>query len=498
MPVTHSKPAAGPFAPEAVDLGRLREVLASHGFLGDAVRDAVGARIGADHLRRDLPLYLRRLGALTPINTLIKLLTLGLWVEERAAEAALSPVAVDDLVAARLLERGPQGVRGLVELVVHRDLVLAHDRFEPERRGDLARDHVLGTNAPALLLDCLTVRLPVGDCLDLGCGGGVQSFKAARHCGRVVGVDTNARALAYFELNARLNGITNAVALEGDLFAPVAGRRFGLVVSNPPYVISPDNRYTFMDSGRPGDTICADVVRGVPAHLEEGGYGTVLCNWALREGEDWSAPLRRWVEGSGCDVWLLSSGQEDPLSYAAVWNRGREGAEYGAALDRWRDYYRAEGIAAIGMGAVILRRRSGPNWIRADVLPEDPTSECGEQIVRVFEAEDALAGLQDDDALLARAFRLVDAHRLDQSLRLADGRFVIEQSEIRLQGGFAFRGRVDAATLQLLQRCDGKTPLRVLAGEMERGTDAAEAGRVKGPLAAAVRRMVSMGFLVPE
>jgi hypothetical protein len=152
------------------------------------------------------------------------------------------------------------------------------------------------------------------------------------------------------------------------------------------------------------------------------------------------------------------------------------------------------------MGAVILRRRAGPNWVRADVLPEDPTSACGEQIVRVFEAEDALAHLQDDEALLARAFRLVGEHRLDQSLQLEDGRFVIQQSEIRLQGGFAFRGRVDAATLQLLQRCDGQTPLGVLAEEMARGTKgagAADSGRVKGPLAAAVRRMVSMGFLVP-
>ena len=231
-------------------------------------------------------------------------------------------------MAARLLERGPQGVRALVELVVHRDLVLAHDRYEPERGSDLAPDHVLGTNAPAFLLDCLTVRRPVEACLDLGCGGGVQSFLAARHSGRVVGVDKNPRALAYLELNARLNGVANVEALEGDLFAPVAGQRFGLVVSNPPYVISPDNRYVFMDSGRPGDTICAEVVRGAPAHLEEGGYATVLCNWALREGEDWSAPLRRWVEGLACDAWLLKSGQEDPL----VLRRGLEPRTRGRLL----------------------------------------------------------------------------------------------------------------------------------------------------------------------
>ena len=52
--------------------------------------------------------------------------------------------------------------------------------------------------------------------------------------------------------------------------------------------------------------------------------------------------------------------------------------------------------------------------------------------------------------------------------------------------------------LRLLQRCDGKTPLRALAGEMERGKGAVDAGGVKAPLAAAVRRMVSMGFLAAE
>ena len=126
--------AVGPFVPDAADLQRLREVLDTHGFLGEGVRAAVGARIGAHHLRRDLPLYLRRLEAPTPLNILVKLLSLGLWVEESAARTALSPVGVDDLLAARLLERGPQGVRALVELVVHRDLVLAHDRLRARAR----------------------------------------------------------------------------------------------------------------------------------------------------------------------------------------------------------------------------------------------------------------------------------------------------------------------------------------------------------------------------
>ena len=381
---------------------------------------------------------------------------------------------------------------------VHRDLLLAHDRFDAERGPDLAADHVLGTNAPALLLDGLTVRLPVATTLDLGCGGGVQSFFAARHSERVVAVDKNPRALLFLRLNARLNGITRVETLEGDLFAPVAGRRFGLLVCNPPYVISPDSRYVFMDSGRPEDAMCEEVVRRAPGYLEEGGFATIICNWALRAGEEWSAPLRRWVLGNGCDVWLLRGDQQDPLSYAAVWNRGREAWPYAQALDRWLAYYREAGIEAIGMGAVILRRRSsGANWVRADVLPGDPGEPCHEQILRIFAAEDLLAGLRDDATLLARSFRLVDGHRLEQRLRLREGRYVIEQAEIQLEGGFGFRGTVDPGTLHLLQRCDGRTSLATIVDEVA-ATGGTERAALAGSIAETVRKMVALGFLVPS
>ena len=399
------------------------------------------------------------------------------------------------LLTAGLLERGPEGVRATLELGVHRDLLLAHDRFNPERGPDLRPDHVIGTNAPALLLDALTVRRPVATTLDVGCGGGVQSFFAARHSEEVVAIDKNPRALLFLLLNARLNGVTRVLGLEGDLFAPVAGRRFGLVLCNPPYVISPDSRCVFMDSGRPQDAMCEEVVRRAPGYLEEGGFATILCNWALRAGEEWSAPLRRWVEGNGCDAWLLRGDQQDPLSYAAAWNRSREATPYTNALDRWLAYYREAGIESIGMGAVILRRRSsGPNWVRADVMPTDPGESCHEQILRIFAAEDLLAGLRDDASVLALCFRLVDDHRLEQSLRVREGGYVIEKAEIQLDGGFAFRGTVDPGTLHLLQRCDGRTPLATIVDELE-ATAGTERGALAGPVAETVRKMVGMGFL---
>jgi release factor glutamine methyltransferase len=74
------------------------------------------------------------------------------------------------------------------------------------------------------------------DVLDLGSGGGALAIAAARAGARsVTAVDLSVRSVATTWLNSRLAG-TRVRVRRGDLFAPVGGRRFGLVVSNPPYV----------------------------------------------------------------------------------------------------------------------------------------------------------------------------------------------------------------------------------------------------------------------
>jgi len=491
------QPPSLPLDGEGVDVLRLKGVLEGHGFLGPAVREALGSEIGPAHLRTDLPLYLRRLAAPKPLHTIIKLFSLRQWQQAGEVSAALAPVSVDGLAAAGLLEHGPRGIRARVGLSVHRDVVLAHDAPDPEQPAVLEPDHVLGTNAPAVTLDCLTVRRRVRRTLDLGVGGGVQSLFAARHSDGVVAVDKNPRAIAFARFNARLNGVSGVDFREGDLFAPVAGERFDLIVSNPPYVISPESRYVFQDGGRPGDSLSEEVVRRAPAHLEEGGFATILVNWALREGEEWDAPPRRWVEGSGCDAWLLRGDLQDGLTYAAVWNRGRGPSEYGPAIDRWVEYYRESGIASIGMGAVVLRRRGGGhNWVRTDAMPGDPKTACHEQILRVFAAQDRLSGEPGDAAILARRFRLVEEHLIAQTLRRSGHQYAIADAEIQLTEGLRFRGTVDPYTLHLLQRCDGARTLGEVVEELlARG--GADRDRLTAVVAEAARRLAGLGFLVP-
>jgi SAM-dependent methyltransferase len=481
--------------PDAPGVDRLRDVLVSRGFLQADLDAVLGASFASGHLRSDLPLYQRRLASPTPIHTLLKLFGLYVDVSEDDARAAFAPLGLDEVAAMGLVERRDGLVRSQVGLVTTGDLVLARDRLLHEGAA-LRPDHVIGLNPPAMQLGAITVRRPVRAALDLGCGGGVQALLAARHADRVVAVDVNPRALEFTRFNARVNGITNVECRQGDFFAPVKGERFGLVVCNPPYAISPDARFVFRDSGRPGDAVCEEVVSRIPDHLEEGGFGSVLCNWALHRDEPWSAPPGRWVEGRGCDAWLLGSDSKDPLSYAAGWNRNSDRADYEASIDRWLAYYRERGIEAIGMGAVILRRRAGArNWTRADQLTADPGGRCSEQILRVFAAEDVFSDLSED-ALLDHAFEAGPDHRLHQTLVRRDGEYRVEGAELRLTGGFGFRGVADGSTLELLRRCDGRRPLWAVLGELAElaGTDVKTLTTAAAP---AVRRLVALGFLLP-
>src|SRR5262249_33851605 len=146
-------------------------------------------------------------------------------------------------------------------------------------------DFVLGVSNSSALLAHTVVPVPARHVLDLGTGCGILALLASAQSERVDATDKNARAVAFAAFNARLNGIGNVVCPTGSLFEPVAGRRFDLIVSNPPYVISPRLRYLFADSGVRGDEFCRELIRRAADFLEEGGYCQVMANWAHRAGQ---------------------------------------------------------------------------------------------------------------------------------------------------------------------------------------------------------------------
>ena len=372
-------------------------------------------------------------------------------------------------------------MRPLVRILPFQDLLLASD---PDLPGEKPADFVTGVNPAAWTLAQLTIRRPAATTLDLGTGSGIQALLAARHSGRVTATDVNPRALEYLRLNARLNGVENVEPVEGSWLEPVRGRRFDLIVANPPYVISPEAAHVFKDSGLDADGASRLVVEQLPEHLEEGGVAQVLCNWVHAADEDWRAPLERWVRGRGVDALLLRYETFTPLEYATAWNAslGTDPEAFGAALDRWLAYDARLGIERIAWGHVVLRRRTGRNRVRAVEVPGGPSDGAGRQLERMLAAWDEPLGV---DALPAAILRPVEgAELVRRSLASRDGGWTAGRARVTLAPTLGFAVPLDDDAAAVLAACDGAT---TVAGAIAR------VGATAGAVLPALQRLHRLG-----
>ncbi len=434
---------------------------------------------------------LRKTGSGELVAVLARLFVLGGSVDSGEARRAFDPLDLADLERDGFLAESGGRIRAGVRIAPFEGLFIAHD---PEEGEVVRSDHVLGVGAATRTLASLTVRRPIESALDLGTGSGAQALLASRHAQRVVATDINPRALRYARTNLALNDIHNVDLRKGSLFGAVEGESFDLIVSNPPFVVSPDTAFVYRDAGQSGDTVSETVVQGAAAHLREGGFATIVVSWVHTTDEDWSARPLAWVAKSGCDAWLLRHRTDDPATYAARWNLGlrRNVDEFAGTIERWRSYYVSEGISAITTGAIVLRRRDGETWVRTDEMPLPPGPRASNQIVRVFDAQDALeAGLDTADVPL----ELVDGHKLDQRLEYTGGEYRVAGASIMLDNGIGVAAPVAPHAVHVLFRLDGCADLRTLVRQVVETTGLDRAA-VEADAAATLRRLFELGLAV--
>ncbi len=398
---------------------RLRDALAAADYTYDAVADLIGTTAQAALGRNETTPGLRATTGGSPLETLTRIWLLQATVPAEQAEAAL-PGLVDDLCTEGILERSfsevaarvdlrPYGVdSGSGNLWVASDLTPGLDGG-PQRVGP---DHVLGISPAATSLAELTVRNPVGRALDLGTGCGVQSLHLAEHVEHVVATDVNKRALWFTELNAGLNAIPcgpSALDIrEGSFFEPVADERFDLVVTNPPFVISPatGERLVYRDSGLPGDRVVEHIVKTIPLHLNPGGTGQVLANWAILRDQPWDERLAGWLTPGRCDAWVVQREVLDLPSYVELWlkDAGLHGApDYATRYDTWLSWFEDQGIEAVGFGWINLRASgsSAPD-LRLEEWRWEVEQPLGGENDAHFARVARVRGLTDDALLAAR------------------------------------------------------------------------------------------------
>ncbi len=342
-----------------------------------------------------------------PLAAVVRLWLLAQSIPATELAAALPSVDLGTLAHLGLIEDAPETaaatspmVRAAVDLRPYgwpaareggtdTELWVASDLGAHQRPGVLRHDHVLGIGQASLTLAQSTIRRPAGRALDLGTGCGIQLFHLLGHAKTVVATDISVRALAFTRFNLLLNapalGLSAAdlepgnpharVSLRlGSLLEPVAGELFDLVVSNPPFVITPRHRgessseqFTYRDGGLAGDAIVQSLVRGLPGILNPGGTAQMLGNWEVTADEtdddgsrrEWHARPSQWV-APGSEAWFIQREQLSPGGYAETWlqdaSQGRDSAAYAAAYEDYLLDFASRKVAGIGFGYILLRR----------------------------------------------------------------------------------------------------------------------------------------------
>jgi len=172
-----------------------------------------------------------------------------------------------------------------------RDLVVNRHTLSPRPETELLVEQALQA------LDSATPLV-----LELGTGSGAVALALARERpgARVTATDLYAETLAVARYNAARLQVANVEFLQGDWFEPVAGRRFDLVVSNPPYVAPGDPH--LQEDGLPfepqdalvggddGLQCIRQLAAGAPAHLRPGG--SLWLEHGNRQGESVADILR--------------------------------------------------------------------------------------------------------------------------------------------------------------------------------------------------------------
>ena len=253
---------------------------------------------------------------------------------------------------------------------------MASDLAAHQRPGVLRHDHVLGIGQASTTLVQVTARRHVARALDLGTGCGIQTFHLLHHAEHVTATDISDRALAFTRFNLLLNAgqlhldpadLEARVSLRrGSLLDPVAGEEFELVVSNPPFVITPRSlgeaaadQFTYRDGGLPGDDIVASLVRALPSVLAPGGTAQLLGNWEIPAGAAWAERPQSWASPDA-DVWLIQREQVSPEQYAETWlqdaSEARDRRLYQDSYAAYLDDFASRSVEAIGFGMIWLRR----------------------------------------------------------------------------------------------------------------------------------------------
>ena len=447
---------------------RVRAMLLRVGYTVDGLQRALGDAAWAAVGRDDSATIAREIGdpAASPLASLVHAFLLGRTISPHhdVDVDSLCVLRIADWIDGQLVPHVEVRPYGQQREGVSQDWWVVSD-FAALAGRPLAADHVLGVGGASLTLAHLTPRTPVGRALDIGTGCGVQALHLAQHAAAIVATDTNPRALWATQISAALSDVPLSIDVrQGSLLDPVAGETFDLIVSNPPFVISPRAHFEYRDAGMPADDVGRILVRDLPDYLNPGGMAVLLANWLHVIDEDWAERVTSWVRDRGLQAWIVQRDTEDPATYVHTWLQDSSSlhredtdqvrADWLAGLDAMR-------TEAIGFGWIVLRRVD--DALASMIAVEDHTRARrlpdGGEVMGALDVQRALAEL-DAFALLDSVLTIADGVTIAERTVHLDGRWHALGAVVSDSSGWRAPVEIDAIAVALLRRCNGSMTLR--------------------------------------
>ena len=511
----------------------LRADLSESGWGVEAVTTLLGEAADAA-LRREIRLpALRSVRAAlaagtdsSPVAVLTALFMLGEPVLATALDAALPRTGAAGAAVIGLVGEPDEAgyVRARVDLRPHEAVDdageirwwVASDLGELVTGRALAPDHVLGIGGAGLTLAGLTPRTRVRSALDLGCGCGIQTLYLLRHAEHVVATDISERALSFTAFNAALAGVCvtggpdagsgggggRLELLRGSLLEPVAGRRFDLIASNPPFVLTPpavrEAGLPLMEYRDAGGPVLPELVAGLREHLEPGAAAVMLGNWEHRDADSWREAVATWIP-EGLDGWVIEREVQDPVEYATMWLRDggltpeRDAEGFDAALGAWIDDFEVRGVQGVGFGYLIVHRPLRPRdpWRLLEEVTTSGQGVLGHHVAEVLEVRERLTGL--DDAAVAD-LRPVLAPDVTEERHFIPGAAEPTVILLRQGGGLGRTIRASTAVAALAGVADGELSVGQIASAVVALTGEDAIG-LRAEMVEATRHLITVGFL---
>src|SRR5258708_35604710 len=100
----------------------------------------------------------------------------------------------------------------------------------------------------------------------------------------------------------------------------------------------------------------------------------MVCEWGQIKGQPWEERVAEWLQGTGCDAWVMKGVTQDPEGHAQhrIRETSPDPSQEAASYGQYMAYYRRSGVQAIHDGLIVMRHLSGQNFVPIEVVPPAP------------------------------------------------------------------------------------------------------------------------------